>query len=63
MFSCLSDGDVSTFGDVGVEFLVAVADGSWCWLLLCCKLLWREVSCHCFALERNVVCCVEKVRT
>jgi hypothetical protein len=33
MFCRLPDGDVSTFVDVAIEFLLSVSNVSWCWLL------------------------------
>ena len=32
VFCCLADGDMSTFVDVAIEFLLSVANVSWCWL-------------------------------
>jgi len=34
MFTRLPDGDMPTFVDVAIEFLLSVANVSWCWLFV-----------------------------
>ena len=43
MFSSLTNGNMSSFVDITVELLVAVADGTWCWLNFAVYCLYKPV--------------------